>query len=239
MSVSVRSAVAWVRRAAGWCFAVEERLADVILLGGMALLVTLAGVAWGMTSFLSLSDLQARTLWLLFALCSAAWLFALAAFHHKGWLRVCGPLLYYDLVRIARRSRYLLLRFLYAVLLGLFASVASVLAAIGIYGVLAYAVMQRTQEIGIRMALGAQRGQVLALVLRKGLILTTIGVGVGLVGAAIGTRALDGMLFGITPLDAKTFLAVSLTFGLVAAFASYVPARRATKVDPVVALRGD
>lgn len=127
----------------------------------------------------------------------------------------------------------------YAVMLGLFAGVAGVLAAIGIYGVLAYAVMQRTQEIGIRMALGAQRAQVLSLVLRKGVILTTIGIGLGLVGAAVATRLLQGMLFGITPLDPRTFIAVSLMFGLVATLASYVPARRATKVDPMVALRSE
>ena len=113
------------------------------------------------------------------------------------------------------------------------------LAAIGIYGVLAYAVVQRTQEIGIRMALGAQRAQVLALVLRKGLILTAIGIALGLAGAAAGARLLEGMLFGITPLDPKTFVAVSLMFSLVATFASYVPARRATKVNPIVALRND
>lgn len=125
----------------------------------------------------------------------------------------------------------------YAVVVGAFAAVAGVLAAIGIYGVLAYAVMQRTQEIGIRMALGAQRAQVLTLVLHKGLILTTIGIALGLVGAVAGTRFLQGMLFGITPLDPKTFVVVSLMFVLVATFASYLPARRATKVDPMVALR--
>jgi putative ABC transport system permease protein len=127
----------------------------------------------------------------------------------------------------------------YAVLLGIFAGVAGCLAAIGIYGVLAYAVVQRTQEIGIRMALGAQRAQVLALVLRKGLLLTAIGVALGVVGAAAGTRLLDGMLFGITPLDLRTFVAVSFVFTLVAVLASYVPARRATKVNPMVALRNE
>ena len=120
-----------------------------------------------------------------------------------------------------------------------FAGVAGCLAAIGIYGVLAYAVVQRTQEIGIRMALGAQRAQVLALVLRKGLILTAIGIALGLAGAAAGARLLDGMLFGITPLDVQTFVAVSIMFSLVAMLASYVPARRATKVNPIVALRND
>jgi hypothetical protein len=127
----------------------------------------------------------------------------------------------------------------YAVLLGLFAGVAGVLAAIGIYGVLAYAVIQRTQEIGIRMALGAQRKQVLALVLQKGLILAVTGIVLGLIAAAAGSRFLQGMLFGVTPLDPITFVFVSLFFGLMATFASYVPARRAVKVDPIVALRVD
>jgi predicted permease len=127
----------------------------------------------------------------------------------------------------------------YAVLLAVFAGVAGCLAAIGIYGVLAYAVVQRTQEIGIRMALGAQRAQVLALVLRNGLILTAIGIVLGLAGAAAGTRVLEGMLFGITPLDGRTFAAVSVLFAVVALLASYVPARRATKVNPMVALRNE
>jgi putative ABC transport system permease protein len=124
-------------------------------------------------------------------------------------------------------------------MLGLFAGVAGFLAAIGIYGVLAYAVVRRTQEIGIRMALGAQRAQVLALVLKRGLILTAIGIALGLGGAAAGSRLLQGMLFGVSPLDGRTFAAVSLAFALVATFASYVPARRATRVDPMVALRID
>jgi len=127
----------------------------------------------------------------------------------------------------------------YAVMIGVFAAVAGVLAAIGIYGVLSYSVIQRTQEIGIRMALGAERAQVLAIVLRKGLILTTVGLAIGLVGAAAGTRLLQGMLFGLTPLDTGTFLAVAMIFGLVAIVASYLPARRATRVDPVVALRSE
>jgi putative ABC transport system permease protein len=125
----------------------------------------------------------------------------------------------------------------YAVMLGVFAGVAGMLAAIGIYGVLAYTVIQRTQEIGIRMALGARRGQVLALVLRSGLLLTSAGIALGLAGAAAVVHLLQGMLFGITPLDPKTFVGVSVLFALVAMAASYVPARRATRVDPMVALR--
>jgi putative ABC transport system permease protein len=120
-----------------------------------------------------------------------------------------------------------------------FAAVAGMLAAIGIYGVLAYAVVERTREIGIRMALGAQRRSVLALVLRTGAILTTVGIALGLAGAVAATRLLQSMLFGVEPLDAPTFLAVSLMFGTVATLASYIPARRATRLDPMVALRSE
>ena len=127
----------------------------------------------------------------------------------------------------------------YAVLLGIVAGVAGLLAAIGIYGVLAYSVVQRTQEIGIRMALGAERGQVLALVMRRGVTLAGIGIMVGLIGAFAGARYLQSMLFGIEPRDPATFLTVAAAFAVVAAAAAYLPARRATKVDPMVALRVD
>ena len=127
----------------------------------------------------------------------------------------------------------------YAVLLGIFAGVAGMLAAIGIYGVLAYSVVQRTQEIGIRMALGAERGQVLALVMRRGVTLAGIGIVVGLIGAFAGARYLQSMLFGIEPRDPATFLTVAAAFAVVAAAAAYLPARRATQVDPMVALRVD
>jgi putative ABC transport system permease protein len=127
----------------------------------------------------------------------------------------------------------------YAVMLGVFAGVAGLLAAIGIYGVLAYAVVQRTQEIGVRMALGAQRGRVLALVLRQGLTLTASGVVLGLGGAALGTKYLQALLYGLTPLDPGTFIGVAVAFAGVAALASFLPARRATKVDPVIALRAE
>lgn len=125
----------------------------------------------------------------------------------------------------------------YAILLGLFAAIAAVLGAIGIYGVLAYAVSQRAQEIGIRMALGAERSAVLRMVLHRGIALTTIGIVLGLAGAAGLTRYLSGMLYGLTPLDPATYAVVAILFAAVALVASYLPARRATQVDPVVALR--
>ena len=126
---------------------------------------------------------------------------------------------------------------MYAVLTGIFAAVAVALAAIGIYGVLTHAVTQRTREIGIRMALGARRAEVMRLVVRQSLVWTVGGIALGLAGAAILARSLTGMLFGLEPLDPATFVVVSALFALIAAVASYLPARRATKVDPIVALR--
>jgi putative ABC transport system permease protein len=127
----------------------------------------------------------------------------------------------------------------YAVMLGVFAGVAGLLAAIGIYGVLAYAVVQRTNEIGIRMALGAERRQVMILVLRTGVVLTIAGIAIGLAGAYAGARYMQSMLFGVEPRDPATFVAVALAFAVIALIASYLPARRATRVDPMVALRVD
>ena len=127
----------------------------------------------------------------------------------------------------------------YAVMLGVFAAVSAVLAAIGVYGVLAYAVTQRTKEIGVRMALGAGAGQVLSLIMRSGLLLTAIGVAAGLGIAAAAARSIESMLFGIEPLDPPTFIAVAAGFTLVAALASYFPARHATRVDPAVTLRDE
>ncbi len=114
---------------------------------------------------------------------------------------------------------------------------ALVLASIGIYGVMAYAVSQRTQEFGIRMALGAQSHDVLKMVLRQGMVLTLTGVAIGLAGAFALTRLLGTFLYGVSPLDPLTFGGVSLALGLVTMAACYLPARRATRVDPLVALR--
>jgi putative ABC transport system permease protein len=127
----------------------------------------------------------------------------------------------------------------YAAALGTFAGVALVLAAIGLYGLLAYSVAQRTREIGVRMALGAPRRGILALVLGQGAVLAGVGVVAGLAGAFAVTRYLSSLLFGITPLDPSTFVAVAIVFSGVALLASYVPARRATGVDPLVALRSE
>jgi predicted permease len=126
---------------------------------------------------------------------------------------------------------------LYATLLGIFSAVGLGLAVIGIYGVMAYSVAQRTREIGIRVALGAGRAQVIGLVVKQSAVLTVVGIVIGLTSAAMLSRYLEGLLFGVTPLDPVTFVAAAALFTLVALVAAYGPTRRATGVDPLVALR--
>ena len=126
-----------------------------------------------------------------------------------------------------------------AILIGTFAALALLLAGLGLYGVMAYSVAQRSREIGIRMALGAQAGDVRSLVVGQALRLGTAGLAVGLAGALAVTRVLDSLLFGVTASDPLTFAAVSVALITVLLLAAYVPARRATRVDPIVALRAD
>jgi putative ABC transport system permease protein len=122
-------------------------------------------------------------------------------------------------------------------MIGAAAAAALLLGAIGIYGVISYMVSLRTREIGVRMALGAQRSDVVSLVVSQGLKLVLLGSAVGLVAALAVTRLVSSLLYGVTPTDPVTFVGVSLLLGFVAVLASWLPARRATKVDPMEALR--
>jgi len=126
-----------------------------------------------------------------------------------------------------------------AMLSAIFGGLALLIAALGLYGVTAYSVSRRFQEIGIRMALGAQRTHVLGLILRQSLTLTAIGIALGLAGASVVTRSLRAMLFGLTPVDPGTFIGVAVLFVVVAMVAASIPARRATRVDPLIAIRRD
>jgi predicted permease len=124
-------------------------------------------------------------------------------------------------------------------MLGAFAVFALILAAVGVYGVMSYLVSQSTRDIGVRVALGAQPGNIIGMVVRQGMELAAIGIGAGLIGAALLTRVMASLLFGVSATDALTFIAVALALGLIAMLATYIPARRATKVDPIVALRDE
>ena len=126
---------------------------------------------------------------------------------------------------------------LYGWIFGSIGVMGVLLASIGVYGVLAYSVSQRTQEIGVRVTLGADRRHVFTLIVGQGLTLTTIGIVIGLGLAALGTPLTRSLLYNVSPFDPFSFIAVSLFFLAVALLASYVPAQRAVKVDPVVALR--
>jgi putative ABC transport system permease protein len=120
-----------------------------------------------------------------------------------------------------------------------FGFVALFLASIGVYGVLSYSVSQRTREIGVRVALGAQNGHVMRLVLRQGMLLALAGIGFGLVFSFGATRAVASVLYNVSPTDAVSFVGLSITLAGIAALASYLPARRALEVDPLEALRSE
>jgi len=123
------------------------------------------------------------------------------------------------------------------VLLAIFAGLALILASVGIYGVMSYSVTQRTQELGVRMALGAQRRDIFSLVLKQGIILALIGVGIGVAGAIGLSKVLGSVLYGISATDPLTFISVALIMIVVALVACFFPARKATKVDPLTAMR--
>ena len=125
------------------------------------------------------------------------------------------------------------------VVLAVFAAVAMLVAAVGLYGVVAHSVTERTREIGVRMALGAEGRQVLRLFVRQGLLTAAAGTAIGLVGAAGLTRVLESLLFGVKPTDPLTLGAVAALLLAVALVACYVPARRASRIDPLIALRAD
>jgi putative ABC transport system permease protein len=135
---------------------------------------------------------------------------------------------------LSQQTQYLRL---YILLLGIFGAIAAMLAAIGIYGILAYSVAERTREIGIRMALGAARREILKMVMRHVLVLVSIGLVIGLAAALALTRLIKSGLYGVTPTDPATYVAISALLIAVAVFACLIPTMRAVRVDPTIALR--
>jgi ABC-type antimicrobial peptide transport system permease subunit len=142
-----------------------------------------------------------------------------------------------SMTEIISTSPTMMIRGYPAYLIGGFASLALLLATLGLYGVLAYSVTQRTRELGLRMAVGAQRSDLLQMVLNNGLKLAAIGVFLGTAGGIAVARLIASLLFGVAPTDVQTFIGVGAVLFIAALAASYVPALRATRVDPMVALR--
>jgi putative ABC transport system permease protein len=157
----------------------------------------------------------------------------------RSAIHAIDPLIAVDRIQTVERAEYdsMASPRVMTFLLGIFAGLAVVISGSGIAAVMALTVSQRTREIGVRMALGAQRGSIVNMVLRQGLGLALAGTAVGLVGAALLTKLLASFLYGISPRDAATFAGVSLLFLLVAAVACFIPARQVTAIDPLIALR--
>lgn len=148
------------------------------------------------------------------------------------------PLTEFTTMRQVRAASVARPRFL-VTLLAAFATVALCLAAVSIYGLISYAVSRRTQEIGIRMALGARGREVVRMVVRQGALLVGGGIVLGVIGGIIGTRLLQGLLYQVHPVDPVIFSVAPLLLAIIALLASYVPARRATRIDPMIALRAE